>query len=61
VSFRHLTATARAYGDELERIVGLLRDHDTLLQASRSRARTLARFLEPEITAEQDRQRRSRR
>lgn len=59
-AFRRLTSTARSYADELERIVGLLREHDTLLQATSSRARALARALAEEITVEQERRRRSR-
>ncbi len=51
--FRSLAAGARRYADQLERI-------RTLGGLSRPTLRSLARALCEEITAEQDRQRRSR-
>jgi hypothetical protein len=56
-TFKRLTSGARQYANQLERLVAL-RGQLTSLQ--RTRMRSLARALVDEITAEQDRRRRSR-
>jgi hypothetical protein len=56
-AFRRLTVGARSYADQLERVTRL---SGAVPEAQRTRLRALARALVDEITAEQERRRRSR-